>query len=250
MEWSDLVTLLVDKIPDYLREVKGTPKHPALKSISSDSMSRVLVDFMAFSIRNPPVVPSVEALRKRENLPETNKEMDKQGWAHSVYPFEVIYVGEEKTTRWSEHSVEARRNEAVKAHREECGCAWPEHDYVHDLKKWMDRIFMDKLYDVGVIELLANFCERGMLLNNLDVCIKIADYTALQNLDSVDGEPIIRIAEILHEIAHAKKNGALNPLMFSDPTCWSFCSDCGKGIPPWLLDRELCASCALKGAVA
>lgn len=242
MDWGELVAHLTENIPEFVRERKTVPQPPVLKGLSSEAINRILVDFLSFSVRNPPAVFSQNVLRLRENLAESMKEDNKRGWGHSIHPFEVVYLGDKKTERWKDQAVAEREALALAAHKAECGCEWPEHDFVFDVNGWIGKIFVDKMYDPGVVEMLSHFCQRGALLNHLDAAIKVCEFIESQHRNSLDLEPITRIGEILREIVLRKKNGTLNKQLFSDPSTWSFCL-CGKGIPPDQMDRSRCSEC-------
>lgn len=87
------------------------------------------------------------------------EELAKRGWDHFGSPFEI------QALDMSDRFTGPDRNEkAAEAHRNECGCGWPDHDYYYSISCYLTDLEM--LYDDDDEKMPKELKEFASLLEN------------------------------------------------------------------------------------
>lgn len=178
------------------------------------------------------------------------------GWIHIGEPFEI--------ERDDEVGLFETDDEAVEAHRKECGCPWPEFDYQDAIMSWIGR------YTISTVKHLppnkdgvilsggdTHYNDSPILKEVQELCADrqnfmtrfediVAAFTKAVDLRETISDPKQREAlegafKLIKKLITKRKDGTLNPYQFSTVDDWMNCS-CGAGVPP----GKTCHRCGAK----
>jgi hypothetical protein len=189
---------------------------------------------------------SCPASTAEEDEKDNYEEMKKRGWGHFGSPFEIQALDISDRFKGPD-----RDEQAAKAHREECGCGWPDHDYHYTLNRWLEsiqEIYLDEKvpdYINEIIELCDNrgqdFFEnirKGHLINAVTRALDKSPFGSKEKAHLLD------IMKVTKELTNKVYKGELTSDAFGYVDDWVTCVKCKK---PFLAIHEgdnICSKCS------
>jgi hypothetical protein len=135
---------------------------------------------------------------------------DCHGWIHSDSPFEV-----ERCDACDRFKTD---DQAIEAHRKECGCPWPENDFQDATMAWLDdaknaSVASASTVDITVVNTLIELSDREHYLSNIDDFIKMAEGYLPHAMPRV--KPLVEGAlKNVQKVRELRDTGKLSPFQF------------------------------------
>lgn len=144
------------------------------------------------------------------------------GWVHMNEPYEVEACDECGRFKALPVVRKPPDEQAAEAHREECGCGWPEIDYQDAAMAWVNDIDEDNLVnnltqsDLSELEGLLN-CRGVEFMDNVTPAIYVCSRLIEKTKEGPDHHRLQNLMKLLKKVQDGISNETLKLKDFGDP---------------------------------